>query len=490
MQPADLAVTLRRRSAWEATDLGLAMLQRWWRPVFALHALVLGSVVAIALTLGWAFDRMWLAILAIWWLQPLYDRAVLHVLSRAVFGEVPGPRAVLGCAAQWLGTGLLASLTFGRFDLARSFNLPVRQLEGGRSAEARERRRLLGRRARGHAVVLTVVWVHFEAALIWSAAALGELLLPAQLARARAHDEAALGGLFQAISSSSVADGLVYAAVLLLLEPFYVAAGFALYLNRRTLLEGWDIEVALRRIAERHVPALALLVAMACAVVTFSAAPSPAHAQDKRPEREIAEVLKAPEFGHDRETLRWQRRPVEGGEEGGWWQRFLEWLFGRDPADELSAEGIGYALAKALEVLFWGLAAAAAAYLVWWAARALPRMAAPTREPYRPPSALFGMELAPEMLPADVAGAAAALAREGRGREALSLLYRGALTELVHKRGVRLLASHTEGEAVRLAGMPYFAALVDAWASCAYAQRPPSTAQVEGLAQQYREAFA
>ena len=27
--------------------------------------------------------------------------------------------------------------------------------------------------------------------------------------------------------------------------------GFALYLNRRTLLEGWDIEVALRRIAER-----------------------------------------------------------------------------------------------------------------------------------------------------------------------------------------------------------------------------------------------
>ena len=490
MRPVDLAVTLRRRSAWEATDLGLAMLQRWWRPVFAVHALVLGTVAAIALALGWAFDRTWLAILVIWWLQPLYDRAVLHVLSRAVFGEVPGPRAVLRAAAEWLRTGLAASLTFGRFDLARSFNLPVRQLEGGRSREARARRRLLGRRARGHAVWLTVVWVHFEAVLLWSAAALGELLLPAQLERARTHDEAALGGLFQAISASSVADGVVYAAVLLLLEPFYVAAGFALYLNRRTLLEGWDIEVALRRLAERHARATALVAAMAFAAITFSAAPSPAQAQDKLPEQEIAEVLKAPEFGHERETLRWQRRPVDAGEEGGWWQRLLEWLFGREPEDALSAEGIGYALAKAIEVLLWGLVAAAVAYLVWWAARTLPGAAAPPREPYRPPSALFGMELAPEKLPADIAGAAAALAREGRGREALSLLYRGALAELVHKRGVRLLASHTEGEAVRLAGMPYFAALVDAWASCAYAQRAPSAARVERLAEQYREAFA
>jgi hypothetical protein len=30
MQPANIAVALRRRSSWEAMDLGLAMLQRWW----------------------------------------------------------------------------------------------------------------------------------------------------------------------------------------------------------------------------------------------------------------------------------------------------------------------------------------------------------------------------------------------------------------------------------------------------------------------------
>jgi hypothetical protein len=470
---AALTVALRRRSAWEATDLGLAMMQRWWRPVFAVHALVLAAVASVALLLGWAYDRVWLAIVAIWWLEPLYDRAVLNVLSRAVFGEVPGPGAVLRSAREWLFTGLLQSLTLHRFDLARSFNLPVRQLEGSRGREARERRSLLGRRARGTAVWLTVVWVHFEAALLWSAGALAGLLLPAQIERAGGAEDPFFGGFFDALGSATLSDGVVYAAVLLLLEPFYVAAGFALYLNRRTLLEGWDIEVALRRIAEKHAGvAAAVLIAFATLLV-----PPPAQAQSKEAKKEIAEVLKAPEFGHYRETRTWQRRDPEKPREFS------------GEADAMF-EGLGFALAKAAEVLFWGLVAAGAAYLLWQAARLLPRAAPPPREAYRPPAALFGMELAPDKLPPDVAAGAAALARAGRVREALSLLYRGALSELVHKRGVQLLPSHTEGEAVRLAGMPYFAALAEAWGKCAYAKREPSAAEVERLAASYKDAFA
>lgn len=472
MQPADIAVTLRRRSPWEATDLGFAMLQRWWRPVFAVHFLVLACVSAVALTLGWAFDAIWLAIVAIWWLQPVYDRAVLHVLSRAVFGAVPGPREVLRHAGEWLNTGAIKALTLDRFDLARSFNLPVRQLEGQRGREARARRSVLGRRARGNAVWLTIVWVHFETVLLWSAGALAQLLLPAQLERQRGDGMPFFGGFFDWVAAASVSDGLVFAAVWLVLEPFYVAAGFALYLNRRTLLEGWDIEVALRRIAERHAAAVLLaFLSFVCLCL-----PSTAYAQEKNPKREIAEVLKDREFGYFRDTMAWRER---------------------NPKEEKKAErgdnalaAIGYALAKAMQVLFWILVAAGIVYLLWWGAKLLPRGAAPPREAYRPPAALFGMDLSPDKLPPDIAEAAAGLAREGRLREALSLLYRGALTELVHKRGVQLLASHTEGEAVRLAGMPYFAALVDVWRACAYAQRELSGEQVEQLAAGYREAFA
>jgi hypothetical protein len=472
VQPADIAVTLRRRSPWEATDLGLAMLQRWWRPVYAVHALVLGSISAIALLLGWAFDAIWLAILALWWLQPVYDRAVLHVLSRAVFGAVPGPREVLRSVREWLFTGLIESLTIYRLDLARSFNLPVRQLEGQRGRAARERRSVLGRRARGSAVWLTIVWVHFETVLLWSAGALTQLLLPAQLERARGDQAPFFGGFFDWMAAATLTDGLVFAAVWLVLEPFYVAAGFALYLNRRTLLEGWDIEVALRRIAERHAAAAAVLF---LSFMCFFA-PLTAYAQDKSPKKEIAEVLKDREFGYFRDTIVWRLRdPFEPKAPEP----------GRNPF-----EGIGYALARAMQVLLWILALAGGAYLLWWASKLLPRAAAPPRAAYRAPGALFGMELAPDKLPPDIAEAASALAREGRLREALALLYRGALSELVHKRGVHLLPSHTEGEAMRLAGMPYFSALVDAWRACAYARRELSASQVEALAAKYREAFA
>jgi hypothetical protein len=40
---------------------------------------------------------------------------------------------------------------------------------------------------------------------------------------------------------------IAYAAAVLFLEPFYVAAGFTMYLNRRAELEAWDIEQEFRR---------------------------------------------------------------------------------------------------------------------------------------------------------------------------------------------------------------------------------------------------
>ena len=43
------------------------------------------------------------------------------------------------------------------------------------------------------------------------------------------------------------AAAVAYAVVIGFLEPFYVAAGFAMYLNRRAELEAWDVEQELRR---------------------------------------------------------------------------------------------------------------------------------------------------------------------------------------------------------------------------------------------------
>jgi hypothetical protein len=470
VQPADIAISLRRRTPWEAMDLGLTMLQRWWRQVYAPYVVIAVPVMGAAIALGWLVERAWVALLLVWWLKPLYDRVVLHVLSRAVFGELQSAREVLASPGAWLRTGLSGALTLGRIDTARSFHLPVRQLEGQAGRAARARSGVLGRRVGGYATWLTLACFILEVFVLFgSLGLLSELVLPAKAAEGKGLLEFFLGdGGDEEAPIFSFHDAFAYALAVLLFEPFYVAAGFALYLNRRTLLEGWDIEVALRRIAQRYATAAGMLLIGAFLIA------HPADAQDKDPRREIREVLSDKDFGYQKEVLRWQpRAKAESRDVDTTWLR-----------------AIGYALAKAGELVLWVLAGLLAAYALWWAARMIPRRRAPPPEPYRPPQALFGMELAPEKLPPDVGAAAAVLAREGKLREALGLLYRGALSELVHRRGVQLLASHTEGEAVHLANLPYFGSLVEAWQQCAYARRTPPAAEVERLAGEYGRAFA
>jgi hypothetical protein len=244
-----VAIALRPRSAWESVDLGVGMLREWWRPLYASFAVVFLPVAAACLWAGWTTGKLWLAMLLLWWLKPLFDRVALHVASRAVFGDVLGVRATLAQARNWLGTGLFAALLIpGRIDTARSFHLPVKQLEGQRWRAARARRALLGRRTHGYAVWLTLACLHFELVFVWSADMLWDLVLPAKSQEGTSIWEAMFeGAAFDNVFT--VADFAAYALAVFVIEPLYVAAGFALYLNRRTLLEGWDLEVALRRIA-------------------------------------------------------------------------------------------------------------------------------------------------------------------------------------------------------------------------------------------------
>jgi hypothetical protein len=454
MQPTDIAVELRPRTPWEAIDLGLVMLQRWWQQAYGVHAATLALISIFSLGAAWWFSRPLVALVSIWWLKPVYDRAVLHVLSRAVFGDLQGVRATFAHTREWLASGLFRALTFGRFDMARSFHLPVVQLEGQRGAAARERRNVLARRGRSYAVWLTVICLHFEAVVYWSLQLLATMLLPATAVETR--------DFFDALSSGTgwnYADVITYVGVMLVVEPFYVAAGFALYLNRRTVLEGWDLEVALRRIAARAAPVILLLVIGALPLASF--------AQQKDPRKEITEVLKAPEFGQDREAMRWIPR-------------------GSDARRTMPDFTFAAWVAKLVQVALWAVVVVAVAYLLWWIVRTLPRFGRePPPEPYQAPASLFGMELAPETLPADVPGAVMKLLAEGKPRDALGLLYRASLSRLVHERGVELHASHTELEVLALAPSEYLRQLVDAWRACAYAERAPAPQAIEALAQGY-----
>lgn len=51
---------------------------------------------------------------------------------------------------------------------------------------------------------------------------------------------------------SIIINVATYIGAVAMLTPFYVASGFAMYLCKRSLLEGWDIEIVFRRLLARH----------------------------------------------------------------------------------------------------------------------------------------------------------------------------------------------------------------------------------------------
>ena len=128
-------------------------------------------------------------------------------------------------------------------------------------------------------------------------------------------------------------------------------------------------------------------------------------------------------------------------------------------------------------VLLWVAGAIAAAIAVIWAYRTF-EARTPAPGPIAAPAlARVGdMDIRPESLPEDIGAAALALAEAGKTREALSLLYRGALSRAVHRFGVPIGESYTEGEALRAVGArldaprtAYFTDLVGIWRRAVYA---------------------
>jgi hypothetical protein len=457
----------------EAIDLGCAMARTWWRPVLAAWLpLYLGATVLVHLAF---YGNATAAILVLWWLKPLFDRAALDVLGRAVFGEHPGVRDVL--KAVWKSPGILASLTFYRFDLARSFNLPIWHLERLRGAAASRRAKALHGRSRRYAVWATIVFLHFEAIITLSLWGAIDLFTPEPygggfgLQSVFVHDKALwqqwLGSLF-------------YAAAVTLVEPFYVGAGFALYLNRRTQLEAWDVELALRRYA-RRARAAPVAVLVALIVVLGAVQPGVSHAADlESPASAIKQILAAPEFDQYEEVKRLQ-------------------YVGRDWGGDLSGgRGDGGAKVSPLvgeiaRLLTWIAVGVLIACAVYYLRRIVPAWSAvPRKKRAVLPSAIFGLEIAPESLPADVAAAALAAIEEGNVRGGLSLLYRGALSVLVHGNALEVAAGDTEGDCVRRVAAQtdaekarFFSELVAAWQITAYAERLPDADALRALCREW-----
>lgn len=232
-----LALKLRPRSPLEAADLGVRLCQHAARDVYTCHLAVGIPVFVLALaTWEWAG---WLPWLLMFCAKPWLDRTILFVLSRAAFGQRTSLADLWGAQRQVWWRGFLFSWTIRRLSPWRSFTEPVYQLEGFSVWSGGARIRQLRKRMTGTAAMMTSAFAMAESALMLSLVSLIFWLSPWELG----------SNFFNALEfvTTSVALPITYAVTVLFLEPFFVAAGFGMYLHRRAELEAWDIEQEFRR---------------------------------------------------------------------------------------------------------------------------------------------------------------------------------------------------------------------------------------------------
>lgn len=490
---------LRPRNAWEAIDLGFALVQRGWKPVYKSWLVVLLPLTVVLHLL--CSQALWLIPWIIWWLKPLLDRIPLYVLSHALFGEVPSLRQTVKDLPNLLRPQALAVLTYGRFNPARSFHLPVRQLEGLHGRQRRQRQKILSARDRGAAVWLTIACIHLEIVVnLTIIGFIGMLMID-------------FSGFLSVdlFTSTSIAQQLCLNGLFLcgisVIEPFYVAAGFTLYLNRRIWLEGWDMEIGFRRLAQRltHHGTLSIIpVTVVCLGLSFVqpvvAAPEQTASeftlecqvlqkQQARLEnaaspvkRTLAQVLQEDPFPHCMPRQRW----------------FLE--IKSEVPQNLPTSAPGQTLAKLMEIGLWVTVILFAGMVMWHVyKKTIPASSGQkTTTLASPPPVLQGLDEPITAVSATTAKDVWMLWRAGREREALSLMYRNTLLSLSKSQGVRFAGAATEDECLHIAStqlswdhewVRFLKRLTKIWSAVAYGHRLPTDEEVRQLCEHWSKHF-
>ena len=474
MQLADAQIEIRPRTTMEALDLGVLLARRYWWALLA-GWLVLAIPVYVA---AWFMPNLYLGLLLVWWCKPLYERIPLTIVSSSIFRH----------QASWstMRRNVLAPdcwlwLTLFRFFPGRSTLSPIAALEADRPRESvvSARRSLIKDRTMG-----TYIWLHFlgwvvELCLVvfvfvWVLWIFSPIKSDFDLTLEPIR---AIAQFLSQLNSTSWLSKLIltlFFAAYAVVAPFYVCSGFSLYLNRRIELEGWDIDLGFRKLVQRAAPILGVFIAvLLCTDPTWAqeSDPDPSNERKNAIHSEIREIIESDPVSVERA---WRPLEVEEARPmrvGAFWQPVLQtivWLI-----------LIGIVVFLVIQLRVWEYGR--------YFRRARGESTTKTRN-----VPILKRELD---LPDDISAAATAKWNSGLRREALSLLYRGALYALISRHRCKIDASFTEAACMRTVKKEAptlsnpFNSITTNWQKLAYANRAVAESDFANLRDDYVENF-
>ncbi|MCC1497668.1 DUF4129 domain-containing protein [Alcanivorax sp. 1008] len=485
------------RTPWQSMDMGTHLYRAWWKPLTLLWLMFSLPLLLLVLWLTHSGSNGW-ALLLFWWLKPLMERPLLEFCARQLFSQDASIGRLLKDFHHYALPGLLPWLLWRRFYLTRSFSVPVVQLERLSGRNYRERCRVLSMGTPNRAMMLTFLMAHIELVLSYSFTVLVMMLLPGQYYLSNVD-------WFLQSSSNATLGLITWYITLSVLEPLYVTSGFALYLNKRTWLEGWDLELGLRRLGQRRGPgnvtALLLCILPLLVLNSPDAQAGPANPTGEAQQQAI-EILAGEDFMPTHIEQTWQLRnkksamEKEEAPENSWLYRLLSWLF--DGTGGVTRDGSSLpSLAEILRIALWSVAISLLLWTLWhyrhWLA-SLPRRWQPSPPPV---THIAGLDIRRESLPDDLQQAVIKEAQRGNYRQALSLLYRGTLSHLANTADFSVLPGATESEVLEYCrhthtdrpGVLLLGEITALWMDVAWAHRLPDAEQIMQLSQRWQHHF-
>lgn len=539
-----ISARIAPRNAWQAMDLGVRIYQTWWKPLTLIWLAVTLAPLLLLLSLTGIDHALW-GCLAWWWLKPLWERPLLEYCARALFSDAPTIKQLLRELPRHTLSGITPWLFLRRLDPARGMHLAVTQLEKQRGASYQVRVRNLSLGINDHGASLTMIMLLIEQLIT-----VGIIMLIAMLAP----DQYYLREMGWVLDDSNQALWFIIGAWYLattLCEPLYICCSFALYLNKRTWLEGWDLEIGMRQIGEKRRARRSQLGATLLFLFAFgfSQLPNNAIAEQLPPvseaptteelsaQQRTIKILASPQFMPMEINESWRFKDLFGSDDdteensndenaSAFWERIFDWiatLFDGSDKDAEKKDSSDVELPTLAEIFRFAIWVIVASLAIWVAMNARRWLTLIERKQrYRPRAThVAGLDIRPESLPDDVAAHALTALDLGNRRDALSLLYRATLSKLLSSIDTDLAPGATESECLRSLqtalqkklpqapqtinttsaeqpplhsannhpGFAFLKTLTPLWISTAWAHRPPEQEEIRALALQWRQLF-
>ena len=513
MQLDQFKAVAKPRSEWQTIDLGLMMGRRWYGKLVLVYMVPVILFYLIATALAWQYT--WLPILLVWWLKPLWEQPVLYIISRELFGEQVRKREVWRQFFRIVKRDWFWWLTLRRLSPYRGMDLPVTVLEGLKGAPRRKRLDILHRRFTSGATWLLIVGIHIESAMTFGFMLMLSWFVPQGI------EYSLEEFMLETPTYLTHLYNTCYLVAMILVAPLFVGGGFALYLQRRIVLEGWDIEIRFRQLLSRKQKQnekwrnfVGLVMLTGCMTIVFPAQEAMADEPEPPP---VTDLVESP--------LHWPERQKDAKQDAqelvtGDAFRRLELkrsLVSKEKEEELDEEALdnwlnenfdfldGFvdfvkASATLIEVLLWVTVFGIIGLLVYRGRHFLANIFnEPKNVEIEPeaPTVLFGLQVTEESLPEDVVTEANRLWQSGHQRNALGLLMRGAIVRLMEDLNCPFREGFTEQECAQSVQQhaaeryaQYFWQLTEHWQQVAYAHLSCDDQTYQRLSQDWRQVFS